>query len=114
MLNGSCNCRKLQLEHCIFNKLAPNISSLRNLESLTLKDPIHNLTSLQDLDRLTQLTIHLYCDCKASPALVCPRNLLQLEFSNHSFSAHDSWAIDKVCCHVVAKFVALSRPAPRF
>ena len=41
----------------MFNKLAPNFSSLRNLESLTITDHIHDLTDLQDLDSLTQLTI---------------------------------------------------------
>ena len=93
----------------MFDKLAPNFSSLRNLESLTLDEPIHDLTSLHDLDRLTQLTICLQCSCHASPALVCPRNLLQLEICNHSYSAHDGSAIDKVCCHVIARFVGLTR-----
>ena len=97
----------------MFNKLAPNFSSLRNLESLTITDPIPDLRSMQDLDRLTQLTIRLQ-RCYCSPALVCPRNLLQLDISNHSYSVHKrvlSLAFDEVCCHVTARLVALTRPA---
>ena len=124
VLHGSCNCRKLKVEGCWFNKPAPDFSSLRNLESLTLVDLICDLTSLQDLDRLIQLTIHFgrehdrsnaspwyQCRCDASLALVCPRNLLQLEISNHSYSAHSRLPIDEVCCLVISRFVAVTRPA---
>ena len=96
----------------MFERLAPNFSSLRNLEKLTLTDPIHDLTSLQDLDKLTQLTIHLHDGCIASLALVCPRNLLQLDISFHSYPAYDgldSLAFDTVCCTVLATFLALHR-----
>ena len=65
---------------------------------------------MENLDRLTQLTIdfgHMRCRCNAALVLVCPRNLLQLEISNHSFSAHDGLAIDRVCSRVIARFVAL-------
>ena len=110
VLLGSCNCRKLELDNCMFTKLAPNFSSLRNLETLTLRNPIQDLTSLQDLDRLTQLTIDLRHRCNATLTLLCPSNLLQLEISNHSFSAYDRLAIDKVCCHVMPRFVAMTRP----
>ena len=118
VLHGSFKCRQLKLGYCGFTELAPNFSSLCNLESLTITDPFHDLTSLQDLDRLTQLTIRLPMElsCHASPdhrvaALICPRNLLQLESSNHSYSAHDGLAIDKVRCHLIARCVALTRPA---
>ena len=111
VLNGSCDCRKLKLENCMFNKLAPNFSSLRNLESLTLTKDIEDLKTLQALDGLTQLTIHLQSGCNASLALVCPSNLLQLEISSHSYPAPNGLAIDKVCCRAFARFVALTRPA---
>ena len=91
----------------MFDKLAPNFSSLRNLETLSLTERIHDFTSLQHLDRLTQLTINFEwrCACDASLALVCPRNLLQLEISNHSYLANDGLAIDKVCCLVIARLL---------
>ena len=92
-------------------KLAPNFNSLRNLESLTLTDDIPDLTRLQDLDSLTQLTIRLQCHCNASTKLVCPSNLLQLEISNQSHSALINLAIDKVCRCAIARFVASTRPA---
>lgn len=94
----------------MFDKLAPSVTSLRNLETLTLIDKIHDLKRLQNLDRLTQLIIGVHCNCTASLALVCPCNLLQLEISHHSHSAHDGLAIDKVSCHVVARVVDLARP----
>ena len=114
MLNCCCKHRKLRLENCGFERLAPNFSSLHNLESLTLTEPIHALTSLQDLDKLTQLTIRLTDGCIASLALVCPRNLLQLEILFYSYpgiNELDSLVIDTVCCNVLATILALTRPA---
>ena len=111
MLHCSCTYRKLKLEYCNYLGLAPNFSSLSNLETLTLKDRINDLTSLQDLDKLTHLTIHLREENIATLALVCPRNLQQLEIKSigHlSFFRRDSLAIDMVCCNVIATIVALT------
>ena len=120
MLNCCCKYRKLNLDGCGFERLAPNFSSLHNLESLSLTESIHALTSLQDLDKLTQLTISLHGGCIASLALVCPRNLLQLEILFPSYPDSnqlqtnddvDSLVIDTVCCNVLATILALARPA---
>ena len=110
----TCTYRKLKLEDCNFEDLDPNFSSLRNLETLTLADCIQDLRNVKDLEKLTHLTIHLACDSIDTLALVCPRNLQQLEikltgpFKENEIFAGDSSATDMVYCKVIATFVALT------
>ena len=106
------------MEDCNFETLAPEISSLCNLETLTLADCICGLERLQDLDKLTHLIIHLKGSRTVWLDLVCPCNLRRLEIKligpfdlfeeSEIFEGHD-WDTDMVYCNVIATFIALTR-----